>query len=318
MSGPWVPKYSGEGEPSKFLDWRTQIEAFIRAQGLNDEQRVDFLLSVLEGNAKREVALLAEADRNTDVKILDALAGLYGGQQPVALLRVQFFNCKQEPGEDVGTFTLRLRELHHRWRARDPQDAGSDDELLRTQFSMGLRQGLAKQELQRQLRRVTTLTFVQVCAEAKALERELGHTEEAQVCPTVATTSKRPSTVTSDWQQMKEALRAELRQELTEQVSLLSKSIVEQLQGRLNIIPATGATALPAMGANPQQAWRQEHDPRRQRLGSAPPDNTSYQWDGQGRAICRDCGEAGHIQRFCPRRWPHQPGFRYPRSQQGE
>ena len=50
MSGPWVPKYSGEGEPSKFLDWRTQIEAFIRAQGLNDEQRVDFLLSVLEGN----------------------------------------------------------------------------------------------------------------------------------------------------------------------------------------------------------------------------------------------------------------------------
>lgn len=230
MSGPWVPKFSGEGGPSQFLEWRTQIEAFIRAQGLNEEQRVDFLLSTLEGNAKREVALLAANDRSTDGKILDVLARLYGGQPPVALLRVQFFNCKQESGEDVGAFTLRLRELHHRWRAREPLEAGTDDELLRTQFSMGLRPGVVKQELQRQLRRHAALTFAQVCDEAKALERELGQTDEAQVCPTVAVTSKKFSTATPDWEHMKETLRTELRQELTEQMTFLSKSIIEELQ----------------------------------------------------------------------------------------
>lgn len=318
MSGPWVPKFSGVGEPSKFQEWRSQIEAFIRAQGLNGEQRVDFLLSTLEGNAKREVALLAATDRDTDVKILDALARLYGGQQPVALLRVQFFNCKQEPGEDVSAFTLRLRELHHRWRAREPLVAGTDDELLRTQFAMGLRPGAVKQELQRQLRRDTALTFDKACSEAKALERESAHTEEAQVCPAIASSSRKPAKATSDWDSMRESLRAELRQELTEQVNLLSKSIVEELQGRLKI-PTTYQNATPPPSEGAQQSWRPlQSGPRRQRLGSAPPGQPSYQWDSQGRAICRDCGEAGHIQRFCPRRRSAQSGFRYPRSQQGE
>lgn len=144
MGGPWVPKFGG-GEPSKFQEWRNQIEAFIRAQGLNEVQRVDFVLSTLEGNARREVVLLDEGERNTDVKILDALALLYGGQQPVAQLRIQFFNCRQQPGEGVGPFTLWLRELHHRWRAREPLTAGTDDELLRTQCVMGLRPGPIKQ-----------------------------------------------------------------------------------------------------------------------------------------------------------------------------
>ncbi|KAG1937102.1 hypothetical protein F2P79_018334 [Pimephales promelas] len=216
MGGPWVPKFSGEGGASKFSEWKTQIEAFIRAQGLNAEQRVDFVLSALEANAKREVVLLAVDQRDTDTKILEALSKLYGVQRPVAQLRVQFFNCKQEPGEGVSDFILRLRELHFRWRAMDPLETGTDDELLRTQFAMGLRTGSLKQELQRQLRRTSTLTFVEACEEAKALERELGHTEEASVCPTVATTSY-PRPIAMELQQVKDALRAELRQELKEQ-----------------------------------------------------------------------------------------------------
>lgn len=313
MGGPWVPKFSG-GEPPKFVEWRTHIEAFIRAQGLNAEQRVDFLLSALEGNAKREIALLDVGDRGTDTMILEALAKLYEGQQSVAQLRVQFFNGKQEPGEDVGAFTLRLRELHHKWRARDPPGGGSDEELLRTQFAMGLRPGPVKQELQRQLRRRVTTTFNEACGEAKALERELGWSEEAQACPAFVTASKEPATMTPDWQKIKETLRAELRQEITEQVTLLSKSIVEELRGRLQAVPAATPTDAPSL-----PPWRpQPNNPQRQRLGSAPPGQSYYQWDGQGRAICRGCGETGHIQRFCPRRRPTQPGFQHSRSQQGE
>lgn len=312
MGGPWVPKFSGEGGASKFLEWKTQIEAFIQAQGLNVEQRVDFVLSAFEANAKREVVLLAADKRDTDIKILEALSELYGVQQPVAQLRVQFFNCKQEPGEGVRDFILHLRELHYRWRAKDPLDAGTDDELLRTQFAMGLRTGSLKQELQRQLRRTSTLTFAEACEEAKALERELGHTEEANVCPTVAATSyPRPTPTVTELQQMKEALRAELREELKEQVTLLGKSVVDELQGRLK--------SLPEMETSPQPSWQsQSNAPQRQRLGSAPPGQSYYQWDAQGQAICRDCGDAGHIQRFCPRRRPAQTGFRHPRSQQGK
>lgn len=303
------------------------MEAFIRAQGLNVEQRVDFVLSALEGSAKREILLLGEEDRNTDEKLLDSLAGLYGGQQPVAQLRVQFFNCKQEAGETVGAFSLRLRELHQKWRARDPLAEGTDDELLRTQFAMGLRPGPIKQELLRLLRRNSTLSFMDACKESKALEKELAPEEEFQVCPTFTapplktaaktTGGKDRDTTTADWQQMKDALRAELQQELKEQITSLGKTLAEELRTHLGSSP----TPQPHMAETPPQAaWRQHPNPapRRQRLGSAPPSQQLYQWDAQGRAICRDCGEAGHIQRFCPRRRPTQAVFRHPRSQQGE
>lgn len=327
MGAPWVPKFSGEGESCRFIEWRTQIEALIRAQGLNSQQRVDFVLSALEGNAKREVALLTSEQRNTDTTILQALSQLYGSQQPIAQLRIQFFKCKQEPGEDVRAFTLRLRELHHKWRAREPLIAGTDDELLRTQFIMGLRPGTTNQELQRLLRRTPTLTFTEACEEAKALEQEQGQAEATQVCPIFTSTSKTAAAkapVIDGWQQMKEALRAELREELREQVTLLGKSIVDELQGRLNISPLAPSppTAAPQTSVVPtstRPSWSpQPNAPRRQRLGSAPPAQSFYQWDAQGRAICRDCGEAGHIQRFCPRRRPTQTGFRYPRPPQGE
>lgn len=120
MGGPWVPTFSGGKKSSKFRGWRTQIEAFLWAQGLNVEQRVDFVLSALEGDAKREILLLVEGERDTDVKILDALAGLYGGRHTIAQLWVQFFNCRQGVGEDIGAFSLRLRELHRQWRTGDP------------------------------------------------------------------------------------------------------------------------------------------------------------------------------------------------------
>ncbi|KAG1949143.1 hypothetical protein F2P79_011956 [Pimephales promelas] len=139
----------------------------------------------------------------------------------------------------------------------DPLETGTDDELLRTQFAMGLRTGSLKQELQRQLRRTSTLTFVEACEEAKALERKLGHTEEASVCPTVATTSY-PRPIAMELQQVKDALRAELRQELKEQVTLLGKSIVEELQERLKPLPETETP--------PQPSWHsQSNAPQRQR-----------------------------------------------------
>ena len=290
MGVPWVPKFSGDGESDRFSEWKFQMEALIRAQGLNTEQWVDFILSALEGNAKREVALLEPAKHNTDIAILKELALLYGNQQPVAKLRLKFFNVRQEPGEDVRAFTLRLRELHHQWRAREPLADGTDDELLRTQFSMGLRPGPIGQKIQRQLRRTPTLSFAEAFDEAKALEREQGHAEGAQVCPTFAKTTRTPTPDppgNTDWQRIKETLRTELREELKEQVTLLGRSIVDELQGRLNISPVAPSPLSPAhsnstgrsqtSGTATQPSWPpQSNAPQRQRLGSAPPWQPPY------------------------------------------
>ncbi|XP_041967792.1 uncharacterized protein LOC121724918 [Alosa sapidissima] len=295
MGGPWIPKFSGKGGGATYGEWQAQIEAFLRAQGLSGQQKLDFILSALEGEAKQEV-LLAEPDkRDTDTNLFALLKTLYGKAEPVAQLRAKFFQCRQGVDEGVGAFVLRLRELHHRWRAVDPAPVGGDDEMLRAQFLMGLKPGPVQQELQRQPRRLPGLTFAETCTEAKALEKELQQ-EEAHVCRTQMAQLAPTATATDPtWQQWKDSLKSELQQELKEQVSALSKNLLEEFK-KLHLQDSQGEVIQRIRDA---PATASSSRPRHTRPAGEP---RSFQWDAQGRPICRDCGESGHVQRFCPRR----------------
>lgn len=205
-----------------------------------------------------------------------------------------------------------MRELYYRWRVEDAAEDGPDDEVLRAQFSLGLQNGPIKQELQRLLRRNSTMAFTDACREAKALEKELSSGEEA-MSRQVHTRARSPARVTSaDWQEMRETLRAELRQELKDQVALLGRAMVDELQGQLAVppegrVPSGIHHRPPIAGIQPPsgQQPEQSRQPQRPRRGNFNP----FQWDSSGRPICRDCGEVGHIQRFCPRRRTAPTGF---------
>ncbi|KAL2087263.1 hypothetical protein ACEWY4_018322 [Coilia grayii] len=293
MGGPWIPKFSGKGGAAAFEEWRGQMEAFLRAQGLSGQQRVDFILSALEGEAKQEIQLVAPTDKDTDVEVFDVLKGLYGHTVSVAQLRAQFFQCRQGAEEGVGAFTLRLRELHHQWRAVDPGPAGGDDEMLRAQFAMGLRPCPTQQELQRQLRRRPDMTFADTCREAKALEKEMGP-GDVQVCRALTSEPTPAAAPDSNWQQWRDSLKAELQRELRDQVTALGKTLSDDLRN---------------LHRRSDPPVRERHNPtvtapasRPRSSRGAQGESQLYRWDAQGRPICRDCGESGHIQRFCPRR----------------
>lgn len=88
--------------------------------------------------------------------------------------------------------------------------------------------------------------------------------------------------VLQDWNKLKEALRAELAEELRTQVtdlktSLLAEMRTQQANHRQPEVPGSGE----------QGAGR---PPRRMRLPT---------WDDQGRPICLRCVQAGHMQRNC-------------------
>lgn len=68
---------------------------------------------------------------------------------------------------------------------------------------------------------------------------------------------------------MKDSLRDELQQELKEQLTLLGKSLVEELKGHLGQASTTEALFQPP--GRPHS----DRDPRRQRLGSAPLTNSA-------------------------------------------
>uniref|UniRef100_A0AAV2MDP0 Uncharacterized protein n=1 Tax=Knipowitschia caucasica TaxID=637954 RepID=A0AAV2MDP0_KNICA len=67
------------------------------------------------------------------------------------------------------------------WQEKDEGGTGDSDDLLLDQFMVGLRRGLVKQELSRQLRRRDGTTFKAACTEARALEQELQVEEESLV-----------------------------------------------------------------------------------------------------------------------------------------
>ncbi|KAJ8413559.1 hypothetical protein AAFF_G00080660 [Aldrovandia affinis] len=87
---------------------------------------------------------------NTVAQLWATLEGLFACLVPLSVVRMRFFQCKQEQGETLDGYLLRLRELHGHWREREP--AGGDDRgmLLRDQFLLGLSADLVCQKLRQE------------------------------------------------------------------------------------------------------------------------------------------------------------------------
>lgn len=78
----------------KLGEWKLQIETMLSFQSLADSQKTEFMLGLLEGEAKRETMALQRARRDTSEKIFDILLALYDDNTHASILRTQFFNCR--------------------------------------------------------------------------------------------------------------------------------------------------------------------------------------------------------------------------------
>lgn len=150
MGSPWLPKFNGTGSEIKFGEWKSQVETMLGFQPIRDSWEADFVLGLLEGEAKREILTLERTDRNTPKKIFDVL---YGDNTHASTLRAQFFNCRQETHQSLRSFSLRLHELFSKLKQKDPTGLEQGDVLLRDQIIMGLKEGPIFQELRRQVRK---------------------------------------------------------------------------------------------------------------------------------------------------------------------
>lgn len=65
-----MQKFRGGGSEAKVGEWKLQIEMMLSFQPLSDSQKADFVLGLLEGEAKRENFTLGKASRNTPNKYI--------------------------------------------------------------------------------------------------------------------------------------------------------------------------------------------------------------------------------------------------------
>lgn len=211
----------------------------LRAQSLTDVQQADFVVGALEGCARREVLLVSAERRNTAALVWALLEDIFDQPVPLAVARSRFFQCHQGSEEALGEYQLRLREVHARWRAREPGDAGLDDAMLRDQFLLGLRRGPVKQELQRQVRCQPALTFLEVGREARGLELEQRGDEGAAYSVSRPSSSRFPEVPepAGGVERWKDEVRAELRRELQDQMASLGKTLNAEIQQQLSQAP---------------------------------------------------------------------------------
>ncbi|KAL7868397.1 hypothetical protein SRHO_G00097810 [Serrasalmus rhombeus] len=164
MGAAWIPKF--DGDKTKFGEWRGQVEAMLRAQGLNPQQQADFLLGVLEGEATRGCSLwnlkirildrkwqkqdLDDTEEGDDLLLDQLMVGLLMGPIKQELSRqiwrdehmtftavckeVQALEHELQEGEDA--------ILSQRVTAPTPRDNTADLKMLKGQIQVELQQEL--------------------------------------------------------------------------------------------------------------------------------------------------------------------------------
>lgn len=93
---PWVPKFTGTDCDLKYGDWKEQMQGLLEAQEVPEAKKVKIVMGALGGDAKREISVLADGDRDKANKIFEHLDILYAGEIPLPVLRSHFFQLQTE------------------------------------------------------------------------------------------------------------------------------------------------------------------------------------------------------------------------------
>lgn len=277
---PWVPKFDGSPQGMKYSEWKEQISSLIFAAAVNEAQAVSLVLGALHGDAKREILVLDEKDRDKATKIFAELASLYGDQLPLSVLRSKFFSCRQKPNEALRAYALRLRELHRQLHSKDADNAPSDEQL-RDQLLLGLREGSLCRALKTYVRRNPDEAFAGVYKEALLLEEEHHQLENQDAaCALVSEPHVPPSS--SKEQHWKKTLKEELLGDLKAHLRELTQELWSDRRP---------ASSIPSY--------------ERKRTQS----QSRFLWDSEGKPICHRCSQSGHIGRHCRSRSESQPAL---------
>lgn len=282
---PWVPKFTGTDCDLKYGDWKEQMQGLLEAQEIPEAKKVKILMGALGGDAKWEISVLADGDRDKANKIFERLDILYVGEIPLPVLQSHFFSCRQRQDESFKTFVLRLRELYCRLRRRSPERALVEDQL-KEQLLLGLENGPFLRALRTYARQNPEGTFAALHQEALLLEAEYSQPRYELACAAINGPSRIDSrSQGTDW---KAELKREILEEVKGQMREFTQEVMKELKSPSPVTQSNHAQPN-YVHFQPQNisSWRRRGQP------------SSNMWDAEGRPICRRCQQSGHITRYC-------------------
>lgn len=261
--------------------WIARLE--IQTAGLKEGERVDCLLSLLEGGALDALSSLDLSKKNTYGDIKATLSARFGANVSQLQAHAELTQCRQEPGEALDDFASRLRSLGRLAYPSVPTAPSPDTvapacdaaaEVALTGYFLG---GLRDEWLQTKLCEKSPSSLQEALRLSKTL---LGRKSTIQAVR--RTTDNAAVALPAIGVPPKESVPADRLGVLEQQM----EKIQRDLQRLVAAVPPAVPRG-PAVGVDRRQ---------RRPLGAPTP---SQSWVGGRR--CYRCNEEGHVIRDCPR-----------------
>lgn len=285
-----LQKFSGR--PTKETD--LQIEDWIEDAGYHMRSmpgkavQLEFLFDHLQGQARDEVRVLPEKDRNTPDKIFDILRILFQDEDTVAQIQQSFYQRVQRAGESLQQYSLVLMKIIDRLIKKQKGAIGDKELMLKERFIDGVKDLQLKREMRRFAMDHPSATFNEFRGVVlKWCEDEVKVKGESIQANTHEVEQLDVSTIKSIPDQ------SEIMKLLQNQQDLLEKQ-QKQLDHLSQLVGSNHS--------NSQNGTAPAYIQRGMGTGRRPwgRGGTSGWSRGRGRGACFRCGNSEHFIRDCP------------------
>lgn len=179
------PTFRGNGyDSTPAEEWVDEVLRVTTSRNWPDAEGAEYVLSHLEGIARREILSLPVDDRNSAAKICAAVKTAFGEQRTAAVLREAIYGRSQGKSESVRDYAHALLQLKGRLDEKTGDASSSmTNTAFNERFIEGLRPGPLRKHMRRHLAANSGTSFLSLRNAAMQWERE----EEEDTVSTAAT-----------------------------------------------------------------------------------------------------------------------------------
>ena len=141
--------YPFKGWSSSIMEVKTTFEA----REMASAERVDFIMSHLEGPAKKEVQMYSKKDRSNPDFLLDVLAQAFGEKRSSSQFLKLFYEQRKKESEKLQAYLYSFNELLKNATKADPKTAPDPEKTLQDRFADNVRDPFLQKELKKFIRK---------------------------------------------------------------------------------------------------------------------------------------------------------------------
>ena len=147
------PFFSFLTSPTQLVeDFVEELKTTFEARKITLAEKVDFIMSHLEGPAKEEVRMYSKMERSNPDFLLEVITQAFGEKRSSSQHLKLFYERKQKENETLRGYSYSLNELLKCATKADPKAVLDPEKTLRDQFADNLRDPFLRKELKKFIR----------------------------------------------------------------------------------------------------------------------------------------------------------------------